>query len=477
MIRENNKIKTQKKLKEFNEFLSDIFPEDYQDLDGADSATVLKHIPHTVTFQVTDACNLCCTYCYQINKGHHSMTFNDARKFIDKLLAGEFENYLPNAPGVIIEFIGGEPFLEVDLIDRITDYFRLRTIELNHPWAEKYSISICTNGTLYNDPKVQKYLVKNKNHLSLSITIDGTKKLHNSCRVFPDGTGSYDIAHEAAMDWMHNKGNELGSKITMAPGNLKYYAESMEKMVLDGYTEIYSNYVYENVWKDEDATLAYNEAKKFIDWFHENGYDNRDYAFSFLDIKAGRPVPPGDNKNYCGGTGNMLSMDWRGDLYPCIRYMESSIGTERPPLKIGNVNEGIGTTECTHDCIACLNAVTRRSESTDECFYCPVGSGCGWCSALNYQTFGTVNKRLVSICKMHKARTLAIVYYWNTFYKAHPKLKEHVDLWLPEKQAVKIVGQEEYDMLKELTLSVGGKVNNKELIKENDLDWKSLGKE
>ena len=22
-----------------------------------------------VTFQVTDACNLCCSYCYQINKG------------------------------------------------------------------------------------------------------------------------------------------------------------------------------------------------------------------------------------------------------------------------------------------------------------------------------------------------------------------------------------------------------------------------
>ena len=25
--------------------------------------------PKTITFQVTDKCNLACTYCYQINKG------------------------------------------------------------------------------------------------------------------------------------------------------------------------------------------------------------------------------------------------------------------------------------------------------------------------------------------------------------------------------------------------------------------------
>ena len=25
----------------------------------------------TITFQITDDCNLCCSYCYQQNKGHH----------------------------------------------------------------------------------------------------------------------------------------------------------------------------------------------------------------------------------------------------------------------------------------------------------------------------------------------------------------------------------------------------------------------
>ena len=40
----------------------------------------------TITFQVTDDCNLCCSYCYQINKGHHKMPFEIAKILIDKLL-------------------------------------------------------------------------------------------------------------------------------------------------------------------------------------------------------------------------------------------------------------------------------------------------------------------------------------------------------------------------------------------------------
>ena len=55
---------------------------------------------------------------------------------------------------MVIEFIGGEPFLEIDLIDKITDYFINKLIKLNHPWATRYRISICSNGILYFEPKV-----------------------------------------------------------------------------------------------------------------------------------------------------------------------------------------------------------------------------------------------------------------------------------------------------------------------------------
>ena len=84
-------------------------------------------------------------------------------------------------------------------------------------------------------------------------------------------------------------------------------------------------------------------------------------------------------KYYSGGTGLMLSMDPDGYLYPCIRYMESSLGTDVKPLRIGHVDTGIAQTECDKKCVDCLNAVTRRTQSTDECYYCPIAAGCSWC--------------------------------------------------------------------------------------------------
>jgi uncharacterized protein len=44
---------------------------------------------------------------------------------------------------------------------------------------------------------VQAFIKKHVNDISLSISIDGNKELHDSCRIFPDGSGSYDIAMAA----------------------------------------------------------------------------------------------------------------------------------------------------------------------------------------------------------------------------------------------------------------------------------------
>ena len=115
-----------------------------------------------VTFQVTDACNLCCTYCYQINKGHHKMPIEVAQKFIDMLLENDenTQQYLDTrcCDAVILDFIGGEPLLEVGLIDEIMEYFLKRVIETDHPWQYNWRMSMSSNGTLYFNPEVQKFM-------------------------------------------------------------------------------------------------------------------------------------------------------------------------------------------------------------------------------------------------------------------------------------------------------------------------------
>ena len=425
----------------------------------------IKVLSRTFTFQVTDACNLACTYCYQINKNKRRMSFETAKLAVDKLLSGEdgFGEYINpnNSPAIILDFIGGEPFLEIELIDKIVDYFKLKTIELNHPWAKNYAISICSNGVLYNDIKVQKFLQKNKDVLSFNITVDGTKELHDACRIFADGSPSYDLAHSAALDWM-KRGYEMGSKITIAPDNLKYFSKCMLALIEDGYHTINANYVYEEGWTLEHAQEFYQRCKEFIDIFHSK-YDLANYEFSLFIETWAKPLSSKENTNWCGGTGLMLAMDPDGKLFPCIRYMESSIGNTQKPLIIGDVFNGLMQKTCEKQCVDCMGKITRRSQSTDQCFYCPIASGCAWCSAYNYQVFGTIDKRATYICEMHKARSLALVYFYNKYYKKN-NIANVKDLWVPKQWAIPIIGEEEYNYLVELTKSLGGYVNENAIM-------------
>lgn len=433
-----------RRFEQFGDHKARLYPELHLSKDGE------RILSKTVTFQVTDACNLACKYCYQINKGTRKMSFETAKKFVDYLLtADESNTYInpKNSPWLIIEFIGGEPLLEIELIDKIMDYFIDEAFKRQHPWATKYCISICSNGTLYFDPKVQKFFNKHINHTSFSVTIDGNKQLHDACRVFPDGSPSYDLALAAAQDWI-NKGGYMGSKITVCPENLPLLNEALQHFVGLGYQEINANCVYEEGWTIEHAKEFYKQMKLFADYMLENNLE--DIYCSLYESTFFHPKEEDDVENWCGGTGDMLSCDPDGWLYPCIRYMESSLGEDQKPIRIGHVDYGLQKTEEEIQWVKCLNCINRRTQSTDECFYCPIAEGCAWCSAYNYQVNGTPDKRATYICEMHKARSLANVYYWNKRY-IKQNTDERMELHCPKEWAIPIIGEDEYNYLIELS--------------------------
>lgn len=432
--------------------------EQYQDMIGrlfpelSDVESGERVLSKTITFQVTDKCNLACTYCYQINKSTRRMSLNTAKKFFDLVMSGEkgLDSYVnpTTSPGLIIEFIGGEPFLEIDLIDQICDYIDNRLIEEMHPWATKHMYSICSNGTLYFDERVQRFIHKHRNNLSFSVTIDGNKELHDACRVFPDGRPSYDLAVAAAKDWM-SRGYYMGSKITIAPGNINYLYDAITHMLDMGYEDVNANCVYEKGWKLEHATMLYKQMKRIADLMIDRELVEK-ITLSLFNKDFFHPKEETDLENWCGGTGVMLSCDPDGYMYPCIRYMESSLGTDQKPMRIGNVWDGLAQKQCEQDCLKCLKCINRRTQSTDECFYCPIAEGCSWCSAYNYQEFGTADKRATYICDMHKARSLANSYLWNKWFAING-LPERVKVHCPEEWAIPIIGKEEYGQLIKLS--------------------------
>jgi uncharacterized protein len=398
-----------------------IFPE------FADKPFVTK----TITFVVTEQCNMRCTYCYQTGKNNNRMTREVAFKAIDTILdQNKMRGYLDpeETPGVILDFIGGEPLLEIELIEDIVDYFRWKAFELNHPWLDCYMFSFSSNGLLYFDENVQRFLAKNDGRVSLAITIDGDKTLHDACRVDIAGQGTYDRVSKAIKDLVA-KGRLKSTKVTIAPGNVAYVKDAILHLFDLGLTDIHANCVFEEGWEKKHARELYRQMVALADVMIEKKLYETKYVSLFSEI-IGQPMDPAENGNWCGGDGKMLAIGPDGRLYPCLRYMSYSLESGRDPLVIGDIECGIYA-----DCpeLDRLKSITRRSQSTDECFNCPVASGCAWCTAYNYDKFGDFNKRATFICVMHKARVLANHYYWNKLgipYELH--LGEDDIAWLTE---------------------------------------------
>lgn len=427
--------------------------EQYQDVLARLYPNKHKQAAQNVTFQVTDDCNLCCTYCYQIQKGHHTMSFDVAKRFIDMLIENNentrkyIDSY--NTTGLIMEFIGGEPFLEVELIDQITDYFIEQLIIHNHPWQYHYRLSISSNGLNYFDPKVQDFIQRRIDHLSLNISIDGNKELHDKCRVQPNGEGSYDIAMAGVQHFRENFHRDIDSKMTLAPDNIAFTSAAVINLIESGYNNINLNCVFEKGWTLGHATVLYYQLKELADYIIENKLQD-EVSVSMFEEQFFKPKPLSDTETWCGGLGKMIAVDYKGDIYPCIRYMESSLGNSCPPVKVGNVYTGIDSTPEQHNCISCMHAVNRLTESTEECINCSIAEGCAECSAYNYQdSGGQWNYRATYICVMHQARALANAYYFNKIYRI-TNTNKTMKIWLEKEKALQIISEDEWNLLKNL---------------------------
>ncbi len=408
----------------------------------------------SITFQVTENCNMACTYCYQHNKSNNKMTWEVAKIFIDKLLNDEFPEYQKNdLSGIIFEFFGGEPLLEIELITLITEYTINKMIELKHPWLINFRISICSNGLANKNKKFQEYLKKFRYFLSLGVTLDGCQELHDACRFDLQGNGTYDRIVEFVRYYKENYSTQLRTKMTLSPSNINYLYNAIINLIEEKYTVIHCNCIFEKGWEISHAKILYNELKRVADYLIDNNLYNK-INVSLFNENWYKAVSELDNNNWCGGvlSGEHwgAAIDYKGIMYPCIRYMASSLNNRQKPLNIGTINNGYGFTPLERENMDLLSNITRRSQSTDECFYCPIATGCSWCSGYNYEEFGTPNKRATYICVMHQAQSLANVYYWNKLYK-----KLNIDkvfkMNLPKEKALIIISENEYNHLFNLT--------------------------
>lgn len=368
-------------------------------------------VAKNITFIVTKDCQLACKYCYLVGKNDKErMSWEIAKEAIDYILSRENEF---REKSVVWDFIGGEPFLEIELIDKICDYLKMEMFRLNHHWFDSYRFSFSTNGINYDSPKVQNFIIKNKEHLSIGITIDGTQRKHDLNRIWKGGEeerGSYNDVVRNIPLWLKQFPGG-GTKVTISSSDLPYIKESVLHLYSLGIQEVNINVVFEDVWKEGDDLILEEQLVELADSIIEHEY-YKNFACSFFSEHIGKPMNVvNDNSNWCGA-GKMLAIDAAGNFYPCTRFARYSL-KNKEPIIIGNIRDGIN-----NNLLRPFLSLDRLTQSPQQCIDCEVASGCAWCQGENYDTADTetIFQRSTAICKMHKARVRANNYYWNKLF-------------------------------------------------------------
>jgi sulfatase maturation enzyme AslB (radical SAM superfamily) len=113
--------------------------------------------------------------------------------------------------------------------------------------------------------------------------------------------------------------------MTLSPENINETFSAIINLINLNYTNIMVNCIYEKGWNYNHAKILYNELNKIADYLIENNLYNKVFI-RFFDEDLYNPIGEEDNNNWCGGTTNKnLALDYKGNYYPCIRYMESSL--------------------------------------------------------------------------------------------------------------------------------------------------------
>lgn len=374
-----------------------------------------------VVFNTTEDCNLRCTYCYEINKTKKTLSLEHAKKFIDMLLDDpkpigndpETDNIVENN-GLILDFLGGDSLMDVELIRQILYYFMWTANLKNHRWANRWRASISSNGTLLNRPDVIEFLEEFNGSISLGISVDGCPEIHDKYRVFPDGSGS---SSEILSQWpwyedyCRRSGQNTMTKATLAKDSIPYLYDSLVYLHETlGLKEIDMNFIMEDMGlTKEDCKIFDEQMKLCVEYVLER---SDDIYWAMLDKeKIGEPFDEESKLVRRCGSGAMPTLGIDGNIYPCFRWLPHTV-TKIPNLEkfiLGNVSDGKFINK---EGFQEVRDATVWKVSDDECRKCEVQSACPFCIAGCYSEFHEF-KRTKYICELTKINSKWAKYYWD----------------------------------------------------------------
>lgn len=337
-------------------------------------------------------CNLKCVYCFAEEgeyHGHRSLMSAEVGKAaIDFLIANS-----GSRRNLEVDFFGGEPLMNFDVVKEIVSY--ARSIEAEH--NKNFRFTITTNGILLND-EIQQYI--NENMHNVVISLDGRKEINDKMRPRAGGQGSYDVIVPKFQKLAESR-NQTNYYIrgTFTRNNLDFMQDVLHMADL-GFKQISVEPV---VGQDTDPYAIQKEdlprifaeyealAAELYERHKKGGKDDFNFFHFNIDLSGGPCVAK--RLTGCGSGTEYLSVTPEGELYPCHQF----VGL--PEFRMGTVFDGIENWDLREKFASC-NVYAK--ESCKECwarFYCS-----GGCAANAYQLEGDILKPYEVGCEMQRKR-------------------------------------------------------------------------
>jgi len=336
----------------------------------------------TITLALTEACNLNCIYCYETNKSKKQMTFDTAKKILER----EFTN-ADISQEFYIEFFGGEPFLAFGLMQDIVKF-----VKTSYPTG-KYHFFATTNGTLIHN-EIQKWLIENIDCITVGLSLDGTKAMHDFNR-----SNSYDSID---LDFFKANYPRQGVKMTISAETLPSLCEGIVFIHNLGF-QCHCNLAYGIDWSCKSSqTVLEEQLYKLIDYYlsHPNikPCSMLDEPISYIGYEEINTTIP----KWCGVSTHMSAYSVDGNHYPCQFFMPVSIGKENA-LKAKKIE-------------FCSDIAVENLD--EKCKTCVVQSICPTCYGSNYLSTGNIYSKDDNLCKLTKIILRARSYFMAKQYEA-----------------------------------------------------------
>ena len=392
--------------------------------DGVPLAPAAKVMPpenfplSTMVLNVTNQCNLSCTYCYEYGEDKIVDTKNGKQaKFMNEETARESVDFLlrESARTAHLTFFGGETLLNFPVVQSTVRYARERAAAE----GKEVDFSLTTNATLLR-PEVIEFLAENR--VGVTISIDGPKEMQDQFRVFQNGTGSYDIVAPKIRDLLRlHRSRPIGARVTLTSQTLdirKIFRHLREDL---GFWEVgfapvttspERNYAIEA--SGFDAMLA--QFQDLAGEFLEYSLENRHHGFSNVKDPL-EEIHQGASKAYpCGAGLGLMGVSTEGDVALCHRFAGSDAH------KLGTVRDGV-------DRLVQIGFLEKHhiSEKTDcnRCWARPLCSG--GCYHEAHTRYGDTAQANLHYCEWIRGWTDTCLRIYGELAARNPTFLEQFD--------------------------------------------------